>query len=197
MSDTTDEILCKGILERDQEAFRALYEKYRDTIYGYTLKLCGLPEVASDAVQEVFMKIWIKHDHLDPGLSLKAYLFTTARNYIFDYLRKAVHDQHFREHFLQLYTEDTGGAMDDLLYTRQLEAIKMKAISCLPTQRQLIFRMSKVQGLSNQEIADQLGISINTVRDQLVKASRFVRHYLYQHADISILVAIFCHIYTH
>jgi RNA polymerase sigma-70 factor (family 1) len=194
MLDATDEILCKRIMERDQEAFRELYEKYRDPIYGYTLKLCGLPDVASDAVQEVFLKIWLKCEQLNPALSLRAYLFTSTRNYVFDYLKKAVHDKNFREHFLQLYTEDTG-AMDDILYTRQLEVIKMNAISQLPAQRQRIFRMSKVQGLSNQEIADNLGISVNTVRDQLVKASRFVRHYLYQHADISIVMAVFCHIY--
>ncbi|MDR6565424.1 RNA polymerase sigma-70 factor, ECF subfamily [Chitinophaga ginsengisegetis] len=193
MPDATDEILCKKIIAQDEEAFRVLYEKYRDHIYGYTLKLCGLPEVASDAVQEVFMKIWVKRETLNPGLSVKAYLYTTTRNYVFDYLRKAVHDQKFREYFLQMYTEDTG-AMDDILYTRQLETIKMNAIAQLPAQRQLIFRMSKVQGCSNQEIADQLGISVNTVRDQLVKASRFVRHYLYQHADISIIIAAFCHI---
>lgn len=193
MPDIADEILCKKIIEQDEHAFRVLYEKYRDHIYGYTMKLCGLPEVASDAVQEVFMKIWVKKDTLNPELSVRSYLYTTTRNYVFDYLRKAVHDQKFREYFLQMYTEDTG-VMDDILYTRQLEVIKMNAIAQLPAQRQLIFRMSKVQGCSNQEIADQLGISVNTVRDQLVKASRFVRHYLYQHADISIIITAFCHI---
>ncbi|HEY8954472.1 RNA polymerase sigma-70 factor [Chitinophaga sp.] len=193
MPDIADEILCKKIIEQDEDAFRALYEKYRDHIYGYTVKLCGLPEVASDAVQEVFMKIWVKKDTLNPELSIRSYLYTTTRNYVFDYLRKAVHDQKFREYFLQMYTEDTG-MMDDILYTRQLEVIKMNAIAQLPAQRQLIFRMSKIQGCSNQEIADQLGISVNTVRDQLVKASRFVRHYLYQHADISIIITAFCHI---
>ncbi|MBS0029333.1 RNA polymerase sigma-70 factor [Chitinophaga sp. 22321] len=193
MQDATDEILCKRIMERDETAFRELYEKYRDPIYGYTLKLCGLPDVASDAVQEVFMKIWLKREHLNPALSLKAYLFTSTRHYVFDYLKKAVHDKNFREHFLQLYTEDTG-AMEDILYTRQLETIKMTAIAQLPAQRQRIFRMSKMQGLSNQEIADHLGISVNTVRDQLVKASRFVRHYLCHHADITVVMAVFCHI---
>jgi RNA polymerase sigma-70 factor (ECF subfamily) len=193
MLEVTDEILCRQIMERDEDAFRQLYEKYRDPIYGYTLKLCGLPEIASDAVQEVFMKVWAKKDTLDPSLSIKAYLYSCTRNYVFDYLRRAVHDKNFREYFLRMYTEDTG-AMDDLLYTRQLEQIKMEAIARLPTQRQLIFKMSKMQGLSNQEIADHLGISVNTVRDQLVKASRFVRHFLYQHADITVLMAVFFHI---
>ncbi|PSL50021.1 RNA polymerase sigma-70 factor (ECF subfamily) [Chitinophaga niastensis] len=193
MLDATDEELCKKIMERDKEAFHVLYERYRNQIYGYTLKLCGLPDVALDAVQEVFMKIWIKYDTLNPFLSLKAYLFSSARNYVFDYLKKAVHEEKFRKYFLETYVEDDG-TLDNLLYTRQLEVIKMNAISRLPLQRQLIFKMSKIEGWTNQEIADHLGISINTVRDQLVKASRFVRHYLHQHADIAIVATAFCHI---
>ncbi len=190
MRDATDEVLCGMIRNSEQAAFQVLYDRYRNQIYGYTLKLCGSPEVALDAVQEVFLQVWLRHKTLDPSKSLKAYLFRAARNFIFDYLRKAVHDQKFRKHFLQTF-EEGFGTSDHYLYTKQLEDIKMKAISRLPTQRQLIYKMSKIDGLSNQEIAHQLGISINTVRDQLVKASRFVRAYLHRHADIAVLLAVF------
>ncbi|WP_440650256.1 RNA polymerase sigma-70 factor [Chitinophaga sp. 22620] len=190
MVDATDEALCGMIRNREQAAFTVLYDRYRNQIYGYTLKLCGSPDVALDAVQEVFMQVWLRHETLDPALSLKSYLFRSARNYVFDYLKKAVHSEKFRQSFLQSF-EEGFGASDHLLYTKQLEAIKMNAISRLPAQRQLIYKMSKVEGFSNQEIADRLGISINTVRDQLVKASRFVRSYLHRHADIAILLAAF------
>jgi RNA polymerase sigma-70 factor (ECF subfamily) len=187
--DTTDEVLCGMIRSGDQEAFSILYDRYRNRIYGYSLKLCASPEVALDTVQEVFMKIWLRHEALDPSRPLKAYLFRAARNYVFDYLKKAVHDEKFRKRFLETYEE--GLSSDHELYTKQLEALRMNAISLLPSQRQLIYKMSKVEGLSNQEIAGHLGISVNTVRDQLVKASRFVRKYLHQHADIAILLAVF------
>lgn len=190
MLDTTDETLCGMIRNRDQAAFSVLYDRYRNRIYGYSLKLCGSPEVALDTVQEVFMKIWQRHEALDPSRPLKSYLFRSARNYVFDYLRKAVHDEKFRKHFLQTF-EEGFGASDHQLYTKQLEELRMNAISRLPAQRQLIYKMSKVEGLSNQEIADRLGISVNTVRDQLVKASRFVRAYLHRHADIAMLLAAF------
>lgn len=190
MLDATDEVLCGMIKNREQAAFTVLYDRYRDRIYGYALKLCGSPEVALDAVQEVFMKIWLKHSSLDPSRPLKAYLFRSARNYIFDYLKKAVHSEKFRQAFLHSF-EEGFATPEHLLYTKQLEAIKMDAISCLPAQRQLIYKLSKMEGCSNQEIADRLGISINTVRDQLVKASRFVRAYLHRHAGIAVLLAAF------
>jgi RNA polymerase sigma-70 factor (ECF subfamily) len=190
MLDATDEVLCGMIRNSEQAAFTVLYDRYRNRIYGYALKLCGSPEVALDAVQEVFMKVWLKHEQLDPSRPLKSYLFRSARNYVFDYLKKAVHSEKFRQVFLQSF-EEGFGASDHLLYTKQLEAIKMNAISRLPSQRRLIYKMSKVEGLSNQEIAEHLGISTNTVRDQLVKASHFVRAYLHRHADIAILLTAF------
>ncbi|NSL88374.1 RNA polymerase sigma-70 factor [Chitinophaga sp. Mgbs1] len=196
MLNATDEALCKKIIEKDEPAFRILYDRYRNQIYAYALKLCGSTEVALDAVQEVFMKIWIRHESLDPSLSLKAYLYRSARNYIFDYLKKAVHDEKFRAYFLQAYEENTVGDACHVLYTKQLEEIRMNAVSRLPSQRQLIYRMSKVDGCSNQEIADRLGISVNTVRDQLVKASRYVRHYLSENADLAVLLAIFTTVIT-
>ncbi|MGN6509494.1 MAG: RNA polymerase sigma factor [Chitinophaga sp.] len=188
MLDATDEVLCGMIRNSEQAAFTVLYDRYRDRIYGYALKLCGSPEVAMDAVQEVFMKVWLKQASLDPARPLKAYLFRSARNYVFDYFKKAVHSEKFRQAFLHAYEEGFGSS-DHLLYTKQLEAIKMDAISCLPAQRRLIYKMSKMEGFSNQEIAARLGISINTVRDQLVKGSRFVRAYLHRHADIAMLLA--------
>lgn len=190
LPDTTDEALCAMIRDGDQAAFSILYDRYRNQVYGYALKLCCSPEVALDAVQEVFMKIWVRHEALDPSRRLKAYLFRSARNYVFDYLKKAVHDEKFRKWFLHIYEEGLN-LSEHQLYTKQLENLQMNAISCLPAQRQLIYKMSKMDGLSNQEIAGRLGISVNTVRDQLVKASRFVRGYLLRYADIAVLLAVF------
>ncbi|MGX5817194.1 RNA polymerase sigma-70 factor [Chitinophaga lutea] len=188
MLDATDEKLCGMIRQGDAAAFEALYDRYRHQLYGYVLKLCGSQDVALDAVQEVFMHLWLRSATLDPSRSVKSYIFSAGRNYVLDYLKKAVHQRAFRQYFMQAY-EEGSASTEHLLYTKQLEMMKHHAVSRLPAQRQLIYTMSKEQGLSNKEIADSLGISINTVRDQLVKASRFVRAYLLRHADVALLLA--------
>ncbi len=188
MLEATDEALCGMIRRGEAAAFNVLYDRYRHQIYGYVLKLCGSQDVALDAVQEVYMQIWLRAESLDPERSVKSYLFRSARNYVLDYLKKAVHQQAFRQHFMHAFEEGLASS-EHVLYTKQLETIKHNAVARLPAQRQLIYTMSKVDGLSNKEIADNLGISINTVRDQLVKASRFVRVYLLRNADIAIFLA--------
>lgn len=188
MLEATDEALCGGIKRGDAAAFNVLYDRYRHQLYGYVLKFCGSQDVAMDAVQEVFMQLWLRAEGLDPERSIKSYLFRSARNYVLDYLKKAVHQQEFRKYFMHAF-EEGAASTDHILYTKQLETLKHTAVSRLPAQRQLIYTMSKVDGYSNKEIADRLGISINTVRDQLVKASRFVRVYLLRNADIAMLLA--------
>lgn len=188
MLEATDEALCGQIRLGDAAAFNVLYDRYRHQLYGYVLKLCGSQDVALDAVQEVFMHLWLRAEALDPARSIKSYLFRSARNFVLDYLKKAVHQQAFRQYFMHAFEEGTASS-DHLLYSKQLETLKHNAVSRLPAQRQLIYTMSKVDGYSNKEIADRLGISINTVRDQLVKASRFVRVYLLRNADIAMLLA--------
>lgn len=175
------------IRQGDAAAFTVLYDRYRGQLYGYVLNLCGSQDVAMDAVQEIYMQVWLRSETLDPERSLKSYLFRSARNYVLDYLKKAVHQQAFRQYFMHAFAEGAASS-EHLLYTKQLETIKNNAVSRLPAQRQLIYTMSKVDGLSNKEIADMLGISINTVRDQLVKASRFVRMYLMRNADIAVFL---------
>lgn len=190
MVHATDEELCLQIVESSQPAFRVLYERYNNAIFCYALKLCGSREMALDVVQEVFLKVWVKQKTLNPSLSIKAYLFKCARNLILDHLKKAVYDEQFRLNFLNSYEHDPAPVVN-ALYSKQLEEIRMDAIGQLPGQRQLIYKLSKVEGLTNQEIAVQLGLSINTVKDQLSKASRFIRQYLHQHADLALLLAAF------
>lgn len=188
MLEATDEVLCGMIRKGDAAAFTVLYDRYRRQLYGYVINLCGSQDVAMDAVQEIYMQVWLRSETLDPARSIKSYLFRSARNYVLDYLKKAVHQQTFRQYFMDAFAEGTASS-EHLLYTKQLESIRHNAVSRLPAQRQLIYNMSKVDGLSNREIADMLGISINTVRDQLVKATRFVRMYLLRNADIAVLLA--------
>ncbi|RAJ11192.1 RNA polymerase sigma-70 factor (ECF subfamily) [Chitinophaga skermanii] len=190
MVQPTDEELCEKIVNNDLPAFHTLYQKYSDAIFAYAFKLTTSREIALDVVQEVFLKVWVKQASLDPSLSIKAFLYKIAKNIILDQLKKAVHDEKFRQHFLESYEEQPATSHNDLYY-KQLEEMRMQAIAQLPGQRQLIYKLSKLNGLSNTEIASQLGISSNTVKDQLTKASRFIRQYLYQHADIAMLVAVF------
>ena len=181
--------LSELVSQGDEAAFRRLFNKYHQPVFGYAVKLTRSREIALDAVQEVFMKTWLNRGGLDAGLSIKAYLFTAIRNYVFDYLKKAMHSEKLRQHILYHQPGSEAGT-DHRVIIRELEAAQAKVIESLPPQRRQIFKMSRFEGLSHEEIANQLGISRNTVKDQIVKASRVIREQLGGHNHMLVAIAI-------
>lgn len=184
-----DVLLCELVNQGDEAAFRRLFSKYHQPVFAYACKLTRSREIALDAVQEVFMKTWINRSHLNGNLSIKAYLFSAIRNYVFDYLKKAMHSEKLRQHILYHQPGSVAGT-DHRVILRELEEAQARIIDSLPPQRRQIFRMSRYEGLSHEEIAERLGISRNTVKDQIVKASRVLREQLGGHNEMLVAIAI-------
>lgn len=177
------------IKDGDAIAFQELFYAYKDALFGYACKLCRSPEMAEEAVQEVFMKVWINRQQLDPSLSIRAYLHTAVRHCIFNILKKAALDANLRQsvfHHQPLAANTT----EDAVYAADLQRVKSRVLDMLPPQRKLIFCLSRIEGLSHEEIALRLGISKNTVKDQIVKASRFLRQQI-EHLAIFLFVYFF------
>lgn len=174
--------------------FKQFYLSYKDKVYKYAFLHFKDEEIAADLVQEVFSKIWNKWDCLDAEQNVRAYLYTVSRNLVFDELRKI-------KVRLDYSLADKDGAKDidnsneESIAYKDLEKIYKEAISKLPKARLEVFLLSKEAFLNNQEIADQLGISINTVRDQLVKANKSVRQHILAHIKVSIALFIFLKIF--
>jgi len=174
----------------DESAFRLLFEKYSKIVYKYACLLTKSPLLAEEAVQEVFMKIWQTKNLLDPERSFKSFIFTVTKHHVYNQLRKATNDDKLKA---QVYyqQEFVCHTTENQIAFREMEKLQNEIISRLPTQRQLIFRMSRIQGLSHKEIAEKLGISTNTVKDQIVKATKTIKEYFRTHADVAV-VLVYC-----
>lgn len=189
--DTEREII-KKISNGDHRAFRQIFDQYKDVLYGYSLKLTKSQEMAEEAVQETFIKIWQSRSGLNTELSLKAYLYKITQNHIFNTLRKAANHSKLKEEIFYQQLNTHFSTEDQIVY-HELEVFKEKAIADLPARRQLIYKMSRTDGLSHEEIAAQLGISQHTVKDQMVKALKSIKKYLKIHTDIAVSVVLsFC-----
>lgn len=169
--------------EGDEKAFRKIYELYHHKLYYYSLKFTNSCEAAKELVQEVFVKLWMVRENLNPDLSLQSYLYTISRHLNFKYLQKAASDSTLRGEIMDRYVAHCNNTEDKLIYEEYLK-IAEKAIEQLPPHRQLIYKMSRYEELSYKEIAGNLGISINTVKNHLVEANKYIRKYLLVHADI-------------
>jgi RNA polymerase sigma-70 factor (family 1) len=182
------------IREGDAAAFRELFYSYKDALFGYACKLSHSAELAEEVVQEVFMKVWIHRQQLDPEQSIQSYLYTITRHCVFNMLKKAALDEKLKK--AVFYQQPTySNNTEEQLSTAELQRVKKIVIDQLPPQRKLIYCLSRIDGLTHEEIALKLGISKNTVKDQIVKASRFLKDQLHLHHDIIVPLLVLGTVY--
>lgn len=185
----TDSQLTRRLKQHDEAAFETLFRRYYRYLYTVAIQYVKDPDLAEDALQEVYLKIWVNREQLDESQSIKAYLATAMRHQVLNSLRndkRAV--LHHIEHQSMLPEFDT--ATEESITLSEYGSVVRQGLLLLPAQRRLIFTLRSELGLTNQEVAEQLRISINTVKVQYYHACRFLRDYLRQHADLPTLLAL-------
>ena len=182
--DNTDRLLVTELISGNEAAFKMLFEKYQGDIYAYSRSLLKSDANAQEIVQDVFLKVWMNCEQLNPQLSFKAYLFTIARNMALNSLNKAANSKSLREELFH-HSQKDSNPTQDLLFDADYEQIKEQALLNLPPKRRMIFIMSRNEGKSYEEISDELGISVNTVKSQMSKALESIRGYLRINTDLT------------
>ena len=182
-----DKLLVAQLKNGNERAFEKLYEKYSGGIYGFSLKLLKSTDFAEEVVQDVFLKVWNTRNDLDVNLNFKSFIYTIAKNQSLNILKRAANDLNLRDQLL--YTQETlSTSTKDNLLNKEYENVKRNAINSLSSGRRRIFLMSREEGLSYEEIAKNLGISVNTVKTQMKTALKNIRKHLSKHGDIDFLI---------
>ena len=153
--------------------------------YGNTI-LKDMDET-EDVVQQVFVSIWEKRSQLDIHTSLRAMLYKSVYNAC---LNRIKHRKVRAEHAAEYKATQSEGEANDLLQAKELEIKIRNAIELLPEQCGKIFKMSRFEQLKYQEIADQLGLSVKTVENQMGKALKVIRCELSDYLPLFILFLI-------
>lgn len=185
----TDSQLTRRLRQHDEAAFETLFRRYYRYLYTVAIQYVKDPDLAEDALQDVYLKIWLNREQLDESQSIKAYLATAMRHQVLNRLRndkRAV--LHHLEHQAMLPDFDT--ATEENITLSEYGLVVRQGLLLLPAQRRLVFTLRSEMGLTNEEVAKQLRISINTVKTQYYHACRFLRDYLRQHADLPTLLAL-------
>ena len=171
----------------DEHAFKQLYQLYSGRIYGNLLKLLKKEEIAQELLQDVFLKIWMKRETIDPELSFRSYLFRIAENMVTDFFRKAAVDRKLRAHLISRATEE-GLSADSMIHYKESDSMLNQAIRQLPPQRRQVFILCKIEGKSYKEVSRELGISTSTISDHIVKASHSIKKYFSLSGEITMLI---------
>jgi RNA polymerase sigma-70 factor (family 1) len=181
---TRDEIqLLELIKQGDKTSFEEIYERYHRQLFFLALKYLKNKEKAEDAVQDIFVKFWQKRSGLDATGSINGFLFTSMKNHILNMIRnekkKKIVDYEFNE--VDYPSQDQSA--DKIVYSESRDII-IKGLDMLPHKRREVFYKKVFLGYSNPEIANQLFISVNTVKVHYYHALKFIKAYLKNNGDL-------------
>ena len=160
----------------DHRAFEEIYLHYVTPVKNFLKTLTRSEEDARGITQDVFMTLWEKRETIDPGRNIAGFLYTVARNLALKYFdHKKVIDKYT---IAVTHWSDSDLAADEILIGREKELLVEIAISRMPTQRRTVYTLSRVERMSNDEIAKLLNISKNTVENHISLALRDLREVL-------------------
>jgi RNA polymerase sigma-70 factor (ECF subfamily) len=159
---------------RNKEDFELLFREYYSSLCGYANTFLKDPAASEEIVQEVMVKIWQNRDRISFSTSVRSYLFSAVRNGCMNLINHLeIRDEYKKWNELSGYGNEL--VQEDKLIVSELESAIRKAIDDLPMERRKIFIMSRYDGLTYQEIASKLGISVKTVENQMSSALRKLR----------------------
>ncbi len=182
----TDQKLVKTLKKGDVFAFNELFHKYSQKVYNFSIKHLENEEDVKDLVQEIFMKIWDKRKEIDANKSFNGFLFTITLNLIRNYFRKKVKDRKLVNKWLE-ETEPYSDSTKLSIEFRSLEKVVNTIVEQLPPKRRMVFRLSRNEGISNDDIARRMNIQKKTVENHLNLALRYLRERLQEQSFLVIL----------
>lgn len=171
----------------DVDAFEKVFYSFSDRLYYFALRYMRNQQDAEEIVQDVFVKLWENRESLNEDLSFSGYLFTIARNTIFNQNRKKVNEKAYFEYVKNYLDTFSSKTEDDLIYA-DIKSIVDKVVEELPHQRKLIYKLSRESGLSYREIAQQLNLSERTVEAHIRLALKTVTQVIDSHFILPILL---------
>ena len=172
-----DDKLFARISQGDEEAFTIVYNKYHKLIYVLAYRYLMSVEMAEDVVQHVFTRLWEYRSELCVNISLKNYLFTMTKNHVLNLIRNensALIKNYEIVQAIPVYEDD----LIEKLEEKEMMSLFYQAVELLPPQKREICLMKIKEELSNQEIADKLKLSINTVKTHYSEALKLLRLHL-------------------
>lgn len=186
----TDAELILKIRAGDVRSFERVFNLYAENLVRYAATIVKNTDDAEDIVQQLFVAIWDKKGIPDVTGSLKSYLYRSVYNSSLNKLKQVKVRESYAADSNYVSSEHAAAANHALEHKETAKRIEA-AIEELPEQCKLIFRMSRLEQLKYQEIADQLGLSVKTVEAQMGKALKHMRVRLKDYLPTIIIYLLF------
>ena len=186
--------LILRLIGGDEDAYCELYATYKNRLIYFAMRFLKSREYAEDVFQDAFTVVWQSRRFINSDASFSSYLYTIMRNRILNQLRNAANEEKLKESILSQaldYTEDTKREV----MLNDLKSLISHALQQLTPRQREIFEMSREAQLSHKEIADKLGISVNTVQEHISTSLKLIRTYLIKYSGseyVDLLLLLIC-----
>lgn len=154
-----------ALRDGDHQAFSIVFLEYFEKVKGFIHAIIKSTETAEEMAQDIFVNVWQSRHKINPEKNFNSYIYTIARNSVFNHVKhKKVTDKY--EDYALHNTDDTPTG-EDIFIAKELDLLLDLVIERMPKQRRKIFECYRKKGMSNEEIARELSISVNAVNKQL------------------------------
>lgn len=187
----TDEAeLFRLIQKGNKTAFTIVYEKYHRMLYVLAFQYLKDRDKAEDAVQNSFTKLWEFHADISVSVNLKNYLYTMTKNHILNQIRNE-NSALEKNYMIVQESDEADDSLMQLIEKKELMTIFAKALKSLPEQKRVVCMHKLDDKLSNQEIAEKMDISINTVKTHYAQAIKLLRLHMEKMLIFILLIILF------
>lgn len=186
VKDYNEKELLLLVAEGNENAFRQLFHCYKEKIYSVALRISKSQTSAEELLQDIFLIIWLKREHLSQIEDFDSYLFIVARNEAYRAFKRLATEKRIAEEtiksipLLHRETEETIALND---YSNLL----IKAIDKLPPQQKKVYALIKEQGYTREQAAQILQIGAETVKTHMERAMKTIRTYCSTELQVALI----------
>jgi RNA polymerase sigma-70 factor (family 1) len=175
----------------EEKGFSFLFREYNAALSYFSFHIIKDRGVAEEIAGDALMKLWERHENFDSILSIKSFLYTTTRNASIDWLRKQKRNNQRTNEIIYLNENKE----EATIFQKKAEAELYKEIfltlNTLPPKCRKIFRMLYIEGKNYQQIAQELNLSVDTIRNQKARGIILIKQRMVFCLVISFLLTLF------
>ena len=173
-----EKTLIEKVKGSSRNSFQKLFYQFHDQLFRFVVYRVQDVDIAKDITQETFLRIWEKRESLQPEKSFFSLLARISTNLCYDHFRYTEVRLRNKDRIPE-YGKSHFDNPEEVVQAQAIEKIIRKLVNeKLPQKCRLIFILSRIEGLSNQEISLKLGLSIRTVENQIYRALKILKKHM-------------------
>lgn len=174
---THEQVLILLLKKGSSDAFDKIYQMYSKRLYAYSIQFTKSSEEAEEIVQDVFVNLWKNKENIRQNDTLESFLFIMAKHLLINAYRSMINHPVYEEYIYHLDKLSINNTYQNIEYDEFVRKLE-REISKLPPTQQKVIRLSRLQELSNKEVAERLSLSEQTVKNQLSLGLKTLRENL-------------------